>query len=615
MTDMMNEIYIARAKRHKRREKVLDIISKTHYYTCSCNSRELAKTIVGRPDGEHSFLYDADRKKIMFNEPHHPFDSRNEIATQPLVEVYSGNENAKRIESISTLLPGLAMADPSLPGMDISIDWWGHIARQLAPVFGITENWNEEVFHKEELSWQEAHIEYAMFDKLPVQNDYIAVKDTNGNIRSLIIILREEEQNVIRPLSFAQNPNYICPLYCYFSFTPSWYLFNTEYLKIYPHAEIIITNELSVVLGNTPDRSCIFLGYFFGKGMIPFLHLECLYKRNISLFYMETCDEAENRENLEEIFSLLSRFTEMGMKVELLISTARKSCSSCKKTQNFSLLKGHIYLEEEEYTPPLPVSKATLIQKGMNKDLIIPDNIRLETFGKIRTFTGKYMIEDLLASGRKTVFALHENIDILSFSSVIVNAICHEKELFGGKWTIKMQLQPVIFIPASQSMDFADKSGTELPVYNLDFPQEKTKIEHHLNAIRREEDCNILIFLLPEEYSLKQPVLEAISLWAYSRHCGILFLCSIREKLSASRRYTFKRIKSDTITYAVEEDAPFDPHPEKFKLQLENSKWQAKELTEEERKELLLTETAEINYSKSGKLLENSRIVELRNKI
>lgn len=606
-------IYISRMKRHYQYEQEIPLIFKTDYYARSCNSRELAKTVIGRPDGEYVFLYDEDRKKIQFDEPHHPFDCRMDIATCPLTEISSGEAGEKTIDSVVTSMPGLALADPSLRGTNLSWNKLAHTARQLASPLGITGEWDEKALQKPDLSWQQAHIEYAMFEKLSPGNDFIPVKDENGNIRNLFSILELEGKNAIIPVSFAQNPNYIQPLTCYFSFSASWNFLNTEYLKKYPLAEIVITNELSVVLGNRPTEKRIVLGYFFGKGMIPFLFLKMLYKRKVSLLYMNTCNNTRNRENLTEILALLSRFTEMGMKVKLLKSTAEKG-SFLNKNDTFLPLKGNIYLEEEVYAPPLPVSKETLILEGMNRDIIIPDNIRLETFGKIRTSAGKWMIEGLLTSGRKTVFMLHESIDLLSFSTIIVNAICYEKELFIGKWAIQTELTPVIFLPSSQSMDFEDKSGSSLPMYDLDFPQDKVKIEHRLNAIYREENCNMLIILLPREHLLKQVALETISFWGHSRKCGILFLCSTNEKIPASRKYTLKRIKSETISYAVEEDSPFWPNPEKFKILLKNGKWHAEELSESERNELAMT-AAVTDYSMPEKLIENPLEIELRNKI
>ena len=121
----------------------------------------------------------------------------------------------------------------------------------------------------------------------------------------------------ILPMTFAQHPNYRTPLVCHFIFSPEWWLMGSEQLKLYPEAEVLITNELHCQNSN-PAADRIFLRYFFGKEMIPYLRLECLKSRNVKILFNMTSNKLEMRNNLEETILLMARLKELDIKAEIM---------------------------------------------------------------------------------------------------------------------------------------------------------------------------------------------------------------------------------------------------------------------------------------------------------
>ena len=316
---IFHRVKIERIHREHNEEADRQLTDKTELYLSSCSAEVWASILPGRIVDHDTFVYNTEQNKIRLNIPAAPWGANGINSTAPLIEAYQTTQfgrDATLITTTEQTYPCLEIVRTGCKdatGKEISFT---QIAKQIAPVIGIEGKWDEPALRKDSLRWKNANIEYKL---LPMISNRVLlpVKDYDGCIRNLLEI--RQDPDMVLPFSFAQNAkDYCVPKTCNFSFEASWYLLNSEYLKIYKNAQIIITNELGVVLDNKPNEHTVVVGYFWGYEMIKYLILDGLRYRSITILVMKVPERVQFHKNLQEAVALLARFNELDISVNIV---------------------------------------------------------------------------------------------------------------------------------------------------------------------------------------------------------------------------------------------------------------------------------------------------------
>ena len=607
----------------------LQLVEKTEYYLRACPAEEWGVVFQGRAEDQNTFIYNFERNKVQLNIPAAPWGANGVRMTTPLMETYHstqfGNDETLIILAEKEY-PCLAIA--STEHKDVSVDPVPYIqeAKQLAPGLGIKGFWDEPVLRKSTLRWKEAKIEYKALAMFP-DRILLPVKDYDGCIRNLIEI--RQAPDVVLPLSFAQDVTEYCvPRPCNFSFEPSWYFINSEYVARYKNAQILITNELGVVLGNKPDEHCIVLGYVFGGEMIAHLNVEGVRYRSISLLVIETPDRARFRKNLQEVVTLLARFCELDVSVRIVYAKCtyaddglvRRKCEFAEKELELNFVS-------ERYDVPFSISKDELIKIAMTYQILIPDNIRLDRHGRIPERKQMSLIADMIDSGNTSVVLAHRGVDVSLVSGSIAAGIHgYTGYVFPEHWKIIKGCSAVV-LTASGSQAGIEKTVKRLhtkscPLYTLPTGT-KVEIEQRLSAIRHETGANIFIFAGSKILTEQKKLLEAASFWAQKTGVGMLICCSVNGSAGCAdfmdeicwRKFHVLHLPGNDLTYLMKEDDPFAEEPQIFKLVLKCGTWTEGALTENDKSVAMRSLPVEQDYGEQKTYQEDERKKQLKNMI
>ena len=624
-------IDIQRLHRDHHAESNFQLVEKAEYYLLSCPAEEWARVIPGRADNRDTFIYNSELNKISLNTPVSPLGANGISAIAPRQEAYGaikfGNTGTKIITD-NVAYPCLRIASQRQAESSNNPIPFAQEAKQLAPVLGIRGSWDDPILRKNDLRWKESKIEYIMLNRIP-NRMLLPVKDYDGSIRNLIEI--RQSPDMVQPLSFAQNMNYSAPMQCGFSFDPAWYLLNSEYLSQFPNAEVIISNELGVVLGNKPDMQTIVLGYAFGYEMIAHLKLEGLRHRNIILLVIEPPDKAVFRENLREAVALLSRFCELDIPV--CIEYAKCSSSVENITGKKCIFAGKEYelnFIDEHYTGSFLISKDDLIKMVMAHQIYIPDNIRLDRLGRIPDHEQIPIIADMLDSGSTTAIIAHDGVDVSRIcGSIAAGIFAHAGYIFPKRWKIMSndcRYYPAV-LTASGTQAGIEKTLASLHaknclLYTLPYGT-KEEIEQRLTAIRHETGANIFIFSGNKILAEQKKLLEIASVWTQKSSGGMMICCDVKSGAGASdfldeicaRKFHIFRLRSDDLAYLVKEDDPFSENPQIFKLVLKHGAWTTETPTESDKLQARNEMSVNQDYGERKAYQENEIENKLKNLI
>lgn len=631
MSNFEQEKYkIKRLFRERNSESDSTLTEKCEYKLRSCPANEWSRVLPGRADNRDTFIFNSEYGKASLDTPAAPWGANGITCQTPLIESYKQTQfgiSETKIVSDNRRYPCLSIAGMNLPATrSDSLNFYAMMAKQLAPVLGIHGTWDEPALRKNDLRWQESKIEYDMLNRMP-DRILLPVKDYDKCIRHLIEI--KQNPNMVLPLSFAQSENYCVPMECNFTFDPAWDLINSEYLSDFPSADVVITNELGVVLGNKPVYWTVILGYAFGYEMIPYLKLEGLRYRKNTLLVIESPNKAEFRENLKEAINLLSRFIELDIPVNIEYAAQRSHDSWKICRQKCDISGKEVWLEflDEDYGVPLRITNDELVEMAMEQQIYIPDNIRLDRLGRIPKRKQTPIIENMLDSGSTTVLIAHDGIDVSRIcGSIVAGILAHTGYVFPEHWEITPGCCPVI-LAASGSQTGIERTLAELHVgtYNLyTLPSgTKVEIEQRLSAIRHETKANAFIFSGSQILAEQKKLLEVASVWAQKSGAGMLICSHMKSSTGTSdfldetcaRKFHIFRLRSNDWAYLVAEDNPFSGVPQMFKVVSKHGAWTTEEPTEQDKRQAMNAMSVNQNFSEQKVYQEDPIEAELKNLI
>ena len=620
-------MFIRRLHRCRLSEAVQQLVDKVEYYLRSCSAEEWALVFPGRADDRDTFIYNSERNKISLNTPASHWGAHGISPIAPRQEAYGttqfGNDETLLISGYSPC-PCLEIARTKQPAdLGTSIPY-AFEAKQLAPALGIGGTWDEPALRKKDLRWKPSKIEYCMADMTPGRI-LLPVKDCDGCIRGLIEI--RTAPDMVLPLSYAQDAKDYCfPMACNFTFETSWNLLNVEYLPIFPQAEIVLTNELGVVLGNKPDAQTLILGYAFGFEMIAHLKLEGLRGRRTILLVIHPPNPAEFRENLREAVALLDRFSDLDIPVSIAYTECKYAGGGISRGK-FLISEREIELNylDERYSAPLVMSRDALVKMAMARQILIPDNLRLDRLGRIPERKQTPIIADLLDSGSTTAILAHDGVDIsLVCGSLVAGMLGDARYVFPERWKIMPGCTPVV-LTASRARTGIERTIAGLhartcPLYTLPSGT-KAEIEQRLAAIRHETGANTFIFTGSQILAEQKKLLEVASVWVQKADVGMV-ICGNERSCSGAldfldetcwRRFLVLPLCSNDPAYLVKEYDPFSENPQMFKLVLKQGAWATEEPTAGDKREAMKMLPARQDFGERENYQEDTTQKELKN--
>ena len=539
-------------------ESSVAIASKVNWKLQSITAREWGTIMRGRVENTNTFILN-ERQKIVLDhpmfsiaQPHSVHGVVIEPGCLPIMQflrsINYGREEEIRNWPCDAAFPMLRINNLSLGNLFFSpgIDDKDLIqARKYAPQLGICNGWDNPSARQNEsnLSWRYAAIEDEQDIRELVSKNRIvlSVYDMDQIVRHLITIIPWKSGCLVLPLSFAQHPNFSSPMSCYFAFEPCWWLYNSDYLNRFPDAEIVITNELGVALSNQPNEKQIILGHFFGHGAIPFLHLECLRGRQISILVIcprevegwheedeeRWCEREERwREDIHEAVLLLSRFEDLNIEASCCIAHELAGDCLCEPLPLPEIYQDFVI--RTAFRNPISYKKKYLFKEAIRVNLTLPDNLRSDRYGALSNPVHAELISGLVSAGGIVNIVLHDECDISLFTVSLIFSILTRKVVFPEQQENGKNIRSATLIPLASSSRYHRilrelKQEGSYPFYDLS-QCSKGDIEITLNGIIAETSARILIFsyeYLIGEY--KKELVKACD-WAAKRGVGLVFV-------------------------------------------------------------------------------------------
>lgn len=585
---------------------------------------DLAKVMSGRVEAPNVFVFNNERGRVTLDTPAYPmapdFTDCNLPASPAcvpyitrLAAINYGREEEILAPTTRATFPMLRLADFALgkreetPGCD-EFDF--AVARRLAPELGVTNTWDEPAVKKEPLQWTPSKIEGEQDLRKAVSGWrwVVPVHDTDGIVRHLIYIGRGWNGICILPLSFAQHHKYSTPLPCFFTFDPCWWFMHSEFLPRHPEAEVLITNEIGVALGNDPlAANRITLGYFFGPEMIPFLHLDCLLGRRVKILFLHHPDPKRFARNVKETILLLERLEKLGIEASCFIAE-EDVCIDQGRAMTY--YNAQLPVEDIDFAEPVGCNLPDLLRLARRFFIPIPENLRPDRFDALATELSFPLVHDFLTAGGMTAIRAHNGCDLSLFTVSILVGMMNGGDLFPGKWQPEpnRKIRPIVFIPQTAAGRYNRLTkeirghGT-FPFYAIPAGSEK-EIEQRLSDIQRETDGNVMILAAPNLVAEHKKVLETACIWAQKERLGLM-ICTSEDSPSAETFFTdyserdihVWRVSSPETTYIVEDRDPLNRNWNFFKITLAHGQWITKEVNEEEIKSIEGRKIAVPNYN------------------
>ena len=458
------------------------------------------------------------------------------------------------------------------------------LAEQLAPALGIYGGWIEPALVDSGNSWKEAKIEYEQYFAAKEMSDgnIYAIKDVDGYIRHLICENYADGKVCILPMTFAQHPNYRTPLVCHFIFSSEWWLMGSEQLKLYPEAEVLITNELHCQNSN-PAADRIFLRYFFGKEMIPYLRLECLKSRNVKILLNMTSNKLEMRNNLEETILLMARLKELDIKAEIM---QINDAEPLNPENSDSGLPNVVF-----HCKPEKVGIEKIVTLGISYGIKIPENLRPDRYGALWHDSVKPLVNDFLYTSAVTTLTMSSGTDLSLITTSIIAGL-KKGQLFSGKWDCCHQISPICFIqPCTVSRHnalFKQLSADKFTFYELPCGK-KEDIESRLGNIVKENGSDVFLFEAREIVSDCKKELKIACEWAIKNRLGVVIITSQEDRaaeeffadISFKNIYVWRTGKKKN-EYIIEDRPLLIGDPVFFKIMYSNGGWSYEDVELEE---------------------------------
>ena len=471
------------------------------------------------------------------------------------------------------------------------------LAKQIAPALGVSCKLDDPLVRSSENSWKEAKIEYEqyqyMFASESIRTSFWGVRDEDGLIRHLISVSHVDEKVAIVPLTFAQHPKFRQPLACNFIFSPEWWLMGCELLKLYPEAEVWITNTwgcFNTSFENPQQR--IFLGYYFGAEMISHLKLDCLRGRDaIKVLIVSETDVLEMRRNVEEAILLMSRLKSMDIKAEVKIVDKSMPTYQGKALSFCNTVIPSMF----SYYKPNSLSIDQVVRMAMSHGIDIPENLRPDRYGALLSGEEANLVTDFLNRGEVTTVTLHTGVDLTLVTCSIMVGL-HNGGIFPGKWPCNRAIGSALFIKsntiARHNAIFKKLSADKFSCYAIPCGNQDD-IEARLYHIVKENGFNVFIFESRQIVQEYRKELQIACEWAQKHGVEIIIITTEEDRSAESffcdiggkdlHFWWTEKIKNE---YIVEDRPLLNGEAMAFKITLNGHQWTVQDHAEEELRSL-----------------------------
>ena len=454
-----------------------------------------------------------------------------------------------------------------------------HFARQIGPALGISDQWDDRLL-KNAGAWQEAKIEYAQYEVafMSKQGSVFSIMDNAGHIRNLVIkVYIAPCRYILLPLTFAQHPNFPQPMVCHHAFSPDWWLFNTFFLNWYPHAEVIICNCWEICEKSSWNEKNVILGYFWGEGMIPHLHLECLVGRKVSLLLIESNNDKITRQNLLEALLLQSRLKSMDINADILLAKERI-----------------FYNETQEFLQSTKsITTDALVNMAKSFGIEIPENLSPNRFGRLQQTSCRTLIGNFAESGTLTAVTIHHGVDINLVTTAILYGILQNENIFPDHWPCKSRIIPECFIICStvnkhQRLLKQLTPESTFTFHGLDNLKKDGAVKC-LNGICHENKSDIFIFSGREIIKEYQAELQQACDWAVKKEKAMVVVTSHDSSVSenfiadhAGRDIHVWNSGKNQSEYIIEDRPLLGGKPSFFKIEYKGNAWTTAAVSDDE---------------------------------
>ncbi|MBO7329293.1 MAG: hypothetical protein J6W00_11045 [Lentisphaeria bacterium] len=461
-----------------------------------------------------------------------------------------------------------------------------HFARQIGPALGISDQWDDRLM-KNAGAWQEARIEQWRYEEAHVsiknlnQGEVYLVMDNEGFIRHLIMKMYLANSNyILLPLTFAQHPNFPQAMVCHHAFSPDWRLFSPWGVKNLP-AEVIISNCWEACTMPCFNTDIIILGYFWGEGMIPHLHLECLHGRKVKILLLKSCNNKIPRQNLLEAILLKSRLKAMDVKADILLAKEETY------TAYYYFYRQDILQQSESITTE------TLVNMGRKFGIDIPENLSPNRFGRLQQISSRTLIGDFAESGNLTAVTIHHGVDINLVTTAILYGILQNENIFPDHWPCKSRIIPECFIISStvnkhQRLLKQLTPESTFTFHGLDNLKKDGAVKC-LNGICHENKSDIFIFSGREIVKEYPKELQEICDWAIKKNKAIVIVTSHDGSASenfiadhAGRDIHIWKSGKDQYEYIIEDRPLLGEKSSFFKAIFSENTWDTASVSDDE---------------------------------
>lgn len=576
--------------------------SKCELFLNNADTKTLQKALPVIDGGENSFIY-KQAFKIERNVPAFPLASpmygftQQAQGCQPQIKNLVCTSWGQEFEGLMHAQHKFILLN--VVGDNFSGNWDQTLrfARQIGPALGITDQWDDPQMKNTE-PWREAKIEYNQFQlaSWALQGAVFLILDDAGHTRNLIIkIYIDQDSFVLLPLTFAQHPNFPQPMVCHHAFSPDWWLFNTFYLSCFKYAEVIISNCWEICESTFGNEENIILGYFWGKEMIPHLHLECLIGRQVKLLIIESSDRATTRQNLLEAVLLQARLKSMDINAGILLA----------KTEKY-FTNGLEALQKAK-----DITTEALVDMAKQFSIDIPDNLSPNRFGMLSQTAANTLVEEFAEEGALTAITVHDNVDMTLITTSVLAGILRQGSVFPDYWTCSSRIVPECFIISST----ANRNNRILKQLasdeNFKFRRigslKKEGVAKCLNGICHENNSDIFIFSGREIIKEYHKELQETCDWAIKKNKAIVIVTS--HDGSASENFIADHAGRDIhiwqsgegqYEYIIEDRPLLDGKSSFFKAIFSENTWDTISVSDEEIRNIPGRNSVIRNIGKSG---------------
>jgi hypothetical protein len=221
--------------------------------------------------------------------------------------------------SIKLVMLRMAQIDNFISGVNAPIEAWSYGDRRLGAYLGgqhdITGLWGAST-DKLNGAWKKATInDWPVVD---FGTRCIDVFDSEEILSYKIqLAFGADGSYVILPTAYFQNPVYSEPLLVYAPPKTPYTLLNSHFLRHFPGAEVVITDNVLCALNTPPSENLIVMANIGGDAWIDELDVAFLRGRKVKLLFAESSSCAENQCSYNSIVKVAGKLYSFGITSEV----------------------------------------------------------------------------------------------------------------------------------------------------------------------------------------------------------------------------------------------------------------------------------------------------------